>query len=70
MKSKKSDTLWSERYDWSAPPGSYVDARGVFPTFVDGQIAVSLEGYRRDISRDEAWHIARKHLGLTNNNNS
>lgn len=40
----------------------YVDTRGVWPTFVQGQTAVTLDGKPHSISVDDAEVVARKIL--------
>lgn len=62
----RKERLANNDYAWSAPPGSYVDVRGVHPTFIDGLLAVSLEGAPRDISVDEAWWRVRDLTGMLN----
>ena len=43
-------------------PLNAVDVRGVWPTYINGTVAVSLDGKDRSISYDDAQHVANHML--------
>lgn len=46
-------------------PLEYVDVRGVWPLYVQGQVAVELRGKRRDITLEDAREVGCALLGIS-----